>query len=291
MYSRVKVEGPKGEQGTQGPQGEKGDSGGKGDKGDPMGILELPTEPPTKYEGMLWKHTGTVQGFIHNSIYRWTGSSWALFKFRAENIEATSLSAISADLGTVNAGTINGVNINGSKITQSFSNVVYDSQTGSKMTGQTSMHDYLLDCSYNVFNSSGTKMGSGEWRIHPLSFSIISRGSNGAISGQVDLSAAALTLKNSVKSISVTPDTYKDMDYGKIGLIATPGGGYTDTPITFNRRFPSTPLVFLTFNAGSQNVKYLGLAYFNETNTGVTIRITNSGTAQYSVYVNWLAML
>lgn len=117
MYSWAKVEGPQGEQGTQGPQGEKGDSGGKGDKGDPMGILELPTEPPTKYEGMLWKHTGTVAGLVKNATYRWTGSAWTLFKFRADNIEADSLSAISADLGNVTAGTINGVDIKGSTIT------------------------------------------------------------------------------------------------------------------------------------------------------------------------------
>lgn len=97
MYSWAKVEGPQGEQGTQGPQGEKGDSGGKGDKGDPMGILELPTEPTTKYEGMLWKHIGTVAGLIKNATYRWTGSAWALFKFRADNIEADSFKGYEFD--------------------------------------------------------------------------------------------------------------------------------------------------------------------------------------------------
>lgn len=94
----------------------KGDTGQTGQKGDPIGVLELPTEPPTKYEGMLWKHTGTVIGLIKNATYRWNGSAWVLFKFRADNIEADSLAAISANLGTVNAGTINGAVINGTDI-------------------------------------------------------------------------------------------------------------------------------------------------------------------------------
>ncbi|PWJ49359.1 phage tail spike protein [Faecalicatena contorta] len=68
----------------------KGDTGPEGPQGDPMGILELATEPPTKYTGMLWKHTGTVAGLIKNATYRWNGSSWGLFKFRADNIEADS---------------------------------------------------------------------------------------------------------------------------------------------------------------------------------------------------------
>ncbi|MDY5619026.1 MAG: phage tail spike protein, partial [Lachnospiraceae bacterium] len=68
----------------------KGADGGKGDKGDPTGIIESATAPTTKYTGMLWKHTGTVSGLIKNATYRWDGSAWKLFIFRAENIEAES---------------------------------------------------------------------------------------------------------------------------------------------------------------------------------------------------------
>lgn len=68
----------------------KGDTGGKGDKGDPTGIIESAIEPTTKYEGMLWKHTGNIQGLINGATYRWDGTKWDTYKFRAENIEADS---------------------------------------------------------------------------------------------------------------------------------------------------------------------------------------------------------
>lgn len=78
--------------------------------------------------------------------------------------------------------------------------------------------------------------------------------------------------------------------YGRTGAIAVPAGTYKDTTINFNKSFGKIPLVFLTFYAGSQNTKYLGLAYLNESTTGATIRVTNSGGASYTVFVNWLAM-
>ena len=87
----------------------KGEDTGKpsqGKDGEPTGITVSPTEPDTKYIGMLWKHTGTVQGFIKNATYRWTGSTWELYIFVAENIQVDALSAITADLGKVTAGSI-----------------------------------------------------------------------------------------------------------------------------------------------------------------------------------------
>lgn len=78
--------------------------------------------------------------------------------------------------------------------------------------------------------------------------------------------------------------------YGRTGAIAVSAGTYKDTAINFNKTFSKIPLVFLTFYAGSQNTKYLGLAYFNETATGMTIRVTNSGGSTYTVYVNWFAL-
>lgn len=78
---------------------------------------------------------------------------------------------------------------------------------------------------------------------------------------------------------------------GRTALIPIGGGTFKDVPISFGRTFSKIPLVFLTFYAASQNTKYLGLAYLNESTTGATIRITNGGGASYSVYVNWLAIL
>jgi hypothetical protein len=98
-------------------------------------------------------------------------------------------------------------------------------------------------------------------------------------------------LRNSVKTISITPDTYKKIQCGRTGLIAVAGGGYTDTAISFSG-FSGIPYIFLTFQAGTQNTKYLGLACMdNVTTTSANIRITNAGTAQYSVFVNWMAVL
>ena len=99
----------------------KGPKGDQGEKGDAGKIEVSDTEPEEKTEGMLWKHTGTVEGLIQNATYRWDGSTWKLYKFVAENIEVDQLSAITADLGIVNAGQINGVEINGSEFNNAFS--------------------------------------------------------------------------------------------------------------------------------------------------------------------------
>lgn len=98
----------------------KGPKGDQGEKGDAGKIEVSDTEPEEKTEGMLWKHTGTVEGLIQNATYRWDGSAWQLYKFVAENIEVDQLSAITADLGIVNAGQINGVEINGSVFNNAF---------------------------------------------------------------------------------------------------------------------------------------------------------------------------
>lgn len=102
----------------------KGPKGDQGEKGDAGKIEVSDTEPEEKTEGMLWKHTGTVEGLIQNATYRWDGSTWKLYKFVAENIEVDQLSAITADLGIVNAGQINGVEINGSEFNNAFSKTI-----------------------------------------------------------------------------------------------------------------------------------------------------------------------
>lgn len=79
--------------------------------------------------------------------------------------------------------------------------------------------------------------------------------------------------------------------YGRTALISIGGGTYKDVAVNFGKTFSKIPMVYLTFYASSQNTKYLGLAYFNESTTGITIRITNSGGASYSVYINWLAII
>lgn len=84
----------------------KPSQGKDGEPGEPSGITVSPTEPDTKYTGMLWKHTGTVSGLIKNATYRWTGTTWELYIFMAENIHVDALSALTANLGKVTAGSI-----------------------------------------------------------------------------------------------------------------------------------------------------------------------------------------
>ena len=64
--------------------------GEPGKDGEPTGIVESDTEPDDKYDGMLWKNTGTTAGLVQGATYRWNGTSWDMYTFRAENIEAES---------------------------------------------------------------------------------------------------------------------------------------------------------------------------------------------------------
>ena len=73
--------------------------------GAPTGITESETEPEEKYNGMLWKHIGTVEGLITNAIYRWNGSEWKLYIFTAENIDVQNLFAQTIEAtGAITAG-------------------------------------------------------------------------------------------------------------------------------------------------------------------------------------------
>lgn len=64
--------------------------GDPGKDGAPTGIVESADEPSDKYVGMLWKNTGTTSGLVQGATYRWNGTSWDMYTFRAENIEAES---------------------------------------------------------------------------------------------------------------------------------------------------------------------------------------------------------
>lgn len=88
--------------------------GKMGEQGQPTGITAADTAPTNPYVGMLWKNTGTAGGRIQNVTYRWTGATWEIFLFHADNISATNLAAITANLGNITAGTLSGSGTNGS---------------------------------------------------------------------------------------------------------------------------------------------------------------------------------
>ncbi|OTO31578.1 hypothetical protein [Enterococcus sp. 3C8_DIV0646] len=90
----------------------------QGEKGDPTGIISQSTVPTNPYVGMLWQNTG-ASGYIIGATYQWNGSKFNLYIFTADNIVATTLSAITANLGNITAGNISGVTISGSKFINS----------------------------------------------------------------------------------------------------------------------------------------------------------------------------
>ncbi|MDT2814375.1 hypothetical protein P7H75_05910 [Vagococcus carniphilus] len=108
--------GANGEKGDKGDKGDKGAIGNTGPKGDPTGITVSPTVPTNPYINMLWQNTGSNNGYLTGTVYQWNGAKWNIFIFSAENIVATTLSAISANLGNITAGNIKGATIEGTNI-------------------------------------------------------------------------------------------------------------------------------------------------------------------------------
>ena len=116
--------------------------GDNGNKGDPTGITRSTTEPATRYTGMLWQYTGTVNlaatgiTALPGSLYVWASSAWQLYLVKSTNLQvdngfitnamigdaqiesakiksldavkvnAINLSTISSDLGNASAGTV-----------------------------------------------------------------------------------------------------------------------------------------------------------------------------------------
>lgn len=152
----------------------KGDTGGKGDQGDPTGIIESATAPTTKYTGMLWKHTGAVSGLINDATYRWSGTAWELFKFRADNIEGESFkgyefngaifrSEFSRISGKMEDNLYHkyegNIEIRGDAINLSYSESTSTDQKTWTIVG---MHSDIMSSNglaYRMFNQNGTLIG------------------------------------------------------------------------------------------------------------------------------------
>lgn len=64
-----------------------GEDGKPGPAGPPSGAIESSTIPENPYDGMLWKNTGDIVGYI-NAVYRWNGNRWDLWELSAQNIKA-----------------------------------------------------------------------------------------------------------------------------------------------------------------------------------------------------------
>lgn len=184
MYNWVKVEGPEGPAGADGQDGVDGKDGAQGPQGEPTGILELAAEPLAKYTGMLWKNTGTEAGFIKNATYHWTGSAWALFKFRADNIEADSFK---------------GYEFDGSVFKSSFTN----DDGGLTTTGTSVLSNGELEInSQTKLNAQHTMYRQGELRYDGLHLDTYGGGNSAAI---VDVTTEAIRIGTAHENTSIAP--------------------------------------------------------------------------------------
>jgi hypothetical protein len=152
----------------------RGEQGQAGKPGDPTGIIESATAPTTKYTGMLWKHTGAVSGLIKDATYRWSGTAWELFKFRADNIEAESFdgfqfngaifrSEFSRVSGKMEDNLYHkyegNIEIRGDAINLSYSESTSTDQKTWTIVG---MHSDIISSNglaYRMFNQNGTLIG------------------------------------------------------------------------------------------------------------------------------------
>lgn len=148
----------------------------QGEKGDPTGIISQATVPTNPYVGMLWQNTG-ASGYIIGATYQWNGSKFNLYIFTADNIVATTLSAITANLGNITAGNINGVMISGSEFQNPFTNEPInggDGTTGSSASGLATLKGKLsfdgeIDTSHKFATEYGPVRLGGTVRLKTAS--------------------------------------------------------------------------------------------------------------------------
>lgn len=132
-------------QGAKGPQGDKGQDG---QDGPPTGIIESPTIPTEVYQGMLWKNTGNLSGFITDVTYIYRGSKWEKYIFTADNIYADNLAAITANLGEVTGGSFIG-----GKFINNFVDIPLLYNGTSKATGQTKIENGQITIAGKIDNT------------------------------------------------------------------------------------------------------------------------------------------
>lgn len=122
--------------------------------GDPTGIISQSTVPTNPYVGMLWQNTG-ASGYIIGATYQWNGSKFNLYIFTADNIVATTLSAITANLGNITAGNISGVTISGSKFINEFSYQPYPTNSSIFVFGTTTIENGRWNTEYRQEGNKG----------------------------------------------------------------------------------------------------------------------------------------
>ena len=118
-----------------------------GQQGTPTGIIESPTIPTEVYQGMLWKNTGNLVGYITDVTYIFRGSQWEKYIFTADNIYADNLAAITAKLGDVTGGSFTGC-----KFINNFVDMPLLYNGTSKATGQTKIENGQITIAGKIDN-------------------------------------------------------------------------------------------------------------------------------------------
>lgn len=193
--------GPQGPQGPQGPAGQPGSTGPTGPAGPPTGIVAQATPPASPYIGMLWRNTGTNNGYLLNCTHRWNGAIWEIYLFIAENISAENLAAIVARIG---------------EIYNDYSRTYHD---GTRADGTLAIRDAGIDNTGVIRDASGTIIQSYEQLMtHQLLSMARYAGSTPGNAGQLLASA----------SLSFDTLTLNDRENGFSGMIHA--RQLTDTP-------------------------------------------------------------
>ncbi|WP_270266948.1 phage tail protein [Enterococcus casseliflavus] len=182
----------------------------QGQKGDPTGLIAQSTVPTSPYVGMLWRNTGTNNGYLLNGTYRWNGSAWEIYVFIAANISVENLAAIVSRIG---------------EIYNDYSRTYNDNTTA---IGTLSIKDAEINNSGVIRNSSGVVTQSYE---QILSHQLLSmaRYSGSAAGDQNELIASA--------SLSFDTLTLNDRANGFSGMIHA-------------RQLTDTPWINLSYAAG-----------------------------------------
>lgn len=194
-------QGPAGSTGPQGPAGQPGSTGPTGPAGPPTGIVAQATPPNSPYIGMLWRNTGTNNGYLLNCTHRWNGAIWEIYLFIAENISAENLAAIVARIG---------------EIYNDYSRTYHD---GTRADGTLAIRDAGIDNTGVIRDASGTIIQSYEQLMtHQLLSMARYAGSTPGNAGQLLASA----------SLSFDTLTLNDRENGFSGMIHA--RQLTDTP-------------------------------------------------------------
>lgn len=181
----------------QGVTGATGATGSQGSTGPATGITIQTTVPSGPYVGMLWKHTGSVSGYIKDVTYRWSGSKWEVFLFSVENLSVTNLAAISSTLGNV---------IN------PFSGVQSE---GAILDGNTTIANGQVEIAGTVRGSTQKFSTS----INPISLYGYITGTDGTINTEYLLSSAGLRLYNKGIGVgNISAEQLIAVDYKPIPL-------------------------------------------------------------------------